>query len=98
MWGVLLSAGGRLLGWALGGTTMKWIFSAVLWFGLALLLDLVLDLLPAWFSPDGLTGATAVFTPEIWFFIDYFNLQLGLSMTLSAWAIRFLIRRIPVIG
>lgn len=98
MWGVIISALGRVIGWVLSTSTMKWAFSAVLWFGLALLLDLLLDLLPSWFSTDGLTSAASVFTPEIWYFIDYFNIQLGLSMTLSASAVRFLIRRIPFIG
>lgn len=98
MWGIVVSALGRVVGWLLGAGTMQWVVAAVLWFGLASLLDLLLDLLPSWFGTDGLTSATSVFTPQIWYFIDYFNVQEGLSMLLSAYAIRFLIRRIPVIG
>lgn len=98
MFAVIVAALGQFVSWLLGASTFKWIFSAFLWFGLAALLDLLLDLLPGWFSTDGLVSASAVFTPEIWFFIDYFNVQLGLSLTFSAWVVRFLIRRIPFVG
>jgi hypothetical protein len=98
MWGIVVSALARFFSWVLGAGTVKWAFAAGLWFGLALLLDLLLDLLPAWFSPEGLSGATCAFTPEVWFFLDYFQVSQGLSMVLSAHAVRFLIRRIPFIG
>ncbi len=98
MFGLIVAAASRVVAWGLGSGVVKWGFTALLWFGLALLLDIVLDLLPAWFSSDGIGGASSVFTPEIWYFIDYFNLQLGLSMLFGAYVARFLIRRIPFIG
>ena len=98
MYALIFAALSRVVAWCLGSGVIKWGFTALLWFGLALLLDLVLDLLPAWFSPDGIASASAVFTPEVWFFVDYFQLQTGLSMLLGAYVARFLIRRIPFIG
>lgn len=97
MFNVFVAALGRILTWALGSGVMKWAVMSFLWFGLVVLLDVVISLLPTWFTGDGLSAA-ASFTPQIWFFIDYFNVQLGMSITLAAFATRFLIRRIPFIG
>lgn len=98
MFGVIVAAFGRLVGWFFGAGVVKWGFVAVLFGGIALLLELLIDLLPAWFTADGLSGATSAFTPEMWYFIDYFQLSTGISLVLSAYAVRFLIRRIPFIG
>lgn len=98
MFAAVVAALGRILAWFLGAGTMKWALGAFLVFGLTILVDFLLTLLPAWFSPDGLSGATSVFTPQVWYFLDYFNIQAGLSMAFSAYVARFLIRRIPFIG
>jgi hypothetical protein len=98
MYAALLAALGRVFSWVLGAGTMKWVVLAGLTFGVSVLISLLLDLLPVWFSADGLAGAAGAFTPQIWFFIDYFLVSEGLSLALSAWCIRFLIRRIPVVG
>lgn len=98
MFAAIVAAFGRILAWLLSAGSMKWALGAFLAFGLTLLVDLVLSLLPAWFSPDALSASTSVFPPSLWFFIDYFQLQLGLSMTFAAYCARFLIRRIPFIG
>lgn len=98
MFAALVAAFGRILSWFLGASSMKWAVGAFLAFGLTLLVDLILTLFPTWFSPDGLASATSVFPPSMWFFIDYFQLQVGLSMTFSAYVARFLIRRIPFLG
>ena len=98
MFRILYLVGGKLVKWVFGAGIMKWGFLSVLWFGMALMLDLVLDLLPSYMSGDGLTSATSAFSPQVWFFMDYFMVGTMLSMILSAYCIRFLIRRIPVIG
>jgi len=98
MYGALLAIVGRIISWVFGSAAIKWAFLALLGFGVSLLITVMLDLLPAWFSADSLTGATSVFTPEIWYFLDYFMVSEGIGLVLSAYCIRFLIRRIPVIG
>lgn len=97
MFNVIFAALGRILTWCLSSGAIKWAIMAFLWFGLVVLLDVVISLLPTWFTGEGLSSSSN-FTPQIWFFMDYFNVQLGISMTLAAFATRFLIRRIPFIG
>jgi hypothetical protein len=98
MFGVFVAALGKIIGWLFGSAVVKWGVTALLFFGFTLFLDIALDLFPSWFSSEGLSNATSVFTPEIWYFIDYFNVQLGISMVLGAYVARFLVRRIPFIG
>lgn len=98
MWGVLIGALGSLVKWALGASTIKWAFSAVLFFGFSLLIGVILGLLPAWFSGEGLASHSSVFTPEVWYFIDYFLIEEGIALVLSAYSVRFIIRRLPFVG
>lgn len=98
MFAAITAALGFVFRWLLGAGTIKWAFLAVVGFGFASLLDLLLDLLPSWFGTEGLTTAAAVFPPSVWYFMDYFNVQAGLSMMFGAYVVHFLIRRLPVIG
>lgn len=98
MWAAIVGALGRVAGWFLGAGTMKWALFAFLWFAVAQLFAIVLDLLPSWVSADALNANTSAFTPALWFFIDYFKVQDGISLVLGAAVVRFLIRRIPFIG
>lgn len=98
MWGLIVSAFARVTSWFFGATTIKWAVMALLWFGLAGLIDYMVQLLPTWLSTGDLTASTSAFTPEIWFFMDYFTVSTGLGMILSAYAVRFTIRRLPFIG
>ncbi|MDR7334281.1 hypothetical protein [Roseateles asaccharophilus] len=98
MYAALLAVLGRVFAWVMGAGTLKWAVGAFLLFGVTILVDILLDLLPTWFDPAQLVGATSVFTPSIWYFLDYFAFQTGLSMMFAAYAVRFLIRRLPVIG
>lgn len=44
------------------------------------------------------SGALSGFPPQLVFALDVLQFDLGLPMILSAYGIRFLIRRIPIIG
>lgn len=98
MYAAIFSALAAFVRWLLQAGTVKLVLSSLLLGGLGLLFDLVLDLLPSWFDPSRIASAASVLPPAAWYFVDYFNLQLGLSMALAAHATRFLIRRIPFIG
>jgi hypothetical protein len=57
----------------------------------------------AWLAPElpnatALTQALNGLDGQMWFFLDLFNVPVGISMIVSAYVTRFLIRRIPVIG
>jgi hypothetical protein len=98
MFAGLLLVGEWLLDWALSAGVMKWVFSAVIWFGIAMFLDLLLSLLPSWLDTTAVGTAFGGITPQIWYFLDIFQLQTGIAYVFAAYATRFLIRRIPFIG
>lgn len=97
MWGVLVSALFRVVGWLLGSAAIKWAFSGLLVFAIAPLFDILLSFLPSWFNSD-ISSAAAGITSDMWYFIDYFNVSYCLSLVMSGYATRFLIRRIPFVG
>lgn len=52
--------------------------------------------IPSWV--DSTTSFAAGISPGVWYFASVANLQFGAGVIASAYGIRFLIRRIPVIG
>lgn len=83
---------------------LVWLKDLLLWLPRKLY-ELVLDGL-AWIFenlpvPDWLTAAGGLFAnvaPEVMFFLAPFAFLEGLAIVISAYIIRFLIRRIPVVG
>jgi hypothetical protein len=60
------------------------------------LLPLVVDLIP---GLDGIRNALSnTFPSSVLYFLHFAELQFGLGVVMSAYAVRFLIRRIPFIG
>lgn len=98
MFAVLQAAIRFLIKFAFSGTVMKWGFLAFLTYGLTSLIGMIINQLPDWFTADNLSQGTSFFTPGMWYFIDYVHLDVGISLTLSALVVRFLIRRIPFVG
>jgi hypothetical protein len=47
---------------------------------------------------SSLSSAFDMVSPGVWFFVDFFRLDFGLPLLISAFVARFLIRRLPVIG
>jgi hypothetical protein len=47
---------------------------------------------------SALTSALTSIPSSVWYFLDLMNFSMGVSMVLSAYVTRFIIRRIPVIG
>jgi len=62
------------------------------------LMPIALGYVASFVSPGGLTAAFSGLPPSVWFFLDFFALDVGLPLILSAYVARFLIRRIPFIG
>jgi hypothetical protein len=98
MWGVLFSALMRVVTWAFSAAGIKLLFSGILVFGIAPLIDILLSFLPDWFGISSINSASGGISSDMWYFIDYLNVSYCLSLTLAAYATRFLIRRIPFIG
>ena len=81
-----------------------WLRDLVLWFprkiyelildGLAWVIDLIP--VPGWFENAG--SYFAALDPGIAYFLEAFEFSTGIGILVAAYVLRFLIRRIPVIG
>lgn len=82
---------------------LAWLVDFVLWAaqsiyeGLLQAVAAVLDAIPV---PSWLVGADpfADIDPGVVFFVEAFELPAGIAIILGAYFVRFLIRRIPIIG
>ena len=88
-------------------TVITWLFRTVVlqFVVMGIVLIVVTQLMPvvigyvtSFVSPDGLTNVFGNLDPGVWFFLDFFALDVGLPLVISAYVARFLIRRIPFIG
>jgi hypothetical protein len=70
------------------------LINGVIWFVTALPLAM-LELLPV---PDWMTDSTFALPDGVMWFASAFELPAGLVILSGAWLIRFIIRRIPIIG
>lgn len=85
------------------GEILEWVVDFVVWAALTvyeLFLEGVLAVLEAIPVPEWLSGADpfASIDPGVVFFIDALQVPEGIAIVLGAYLLRFLIRRIPVIG
>jgi Protein of unknown function (DUF2523) len=83
------------LDWLLGGLSaiFGWIYAELMFW-----LSTLLHAIPV---PEWITTAGAAFSgipPSVMWFAGFLQLGTGLSITITAYGIRFFIRRIPVIG
>ncbi len=90
----VLSALFSALAWLLRSVIIKFVVMFGLFWLISELAPVLLSLLP----PITFGDSFSVLSPGVWFFLDFFQIQTGATMLLSAFVTRFLIRRIPVIG
>ena len=95
MFGILMSAAGAVLGFALRSVLVKFAVFFGLFFVTTEFLAYVASKLPNASAIDATLGQI---TPGVWYFLDLFGFTYGFPLVLSAWVLRFMIRRIPVIG
>lgn len=83
---------------------LQWLFDVFMWLPKKvweLFVDITVAALNAIPVPDWLAGLSASFAglpPGVAFFLQALQLPTGLAMVGSAYLLRFLIRRLPVIG
>ena len=97
MYGILISAVWTVLSWLFRTVVMKFLIFAVVYVALTELLPIVISA----FLPSGDAGLGALFSalPDgVWWFLDLFRVDVGIPALVSAWAGRFIIRRLPVVG
>lgn len=95
MFGRVLSALFGFAGWLFKSAMVKWVFYFALFYFVTEAIQLVVPLLP---GASSLTSAFSAQSPGVWFFMSVFKLGYGLSACVSAFATRFIIRRLPIIG
>lgn len=87
-----------MISWMFREVVLKFLIMGAVFIVVSELTPLVAEYLGAFISPSGLTSAFSGVPPGVWFFLDFFALDVGLPLLISAHISRFLIRRIPFIG
>lgn len=95
MFGRVLSALFSLAGWVFQSVIVKFILFFGLFFVTTEFIQVIVPLLP---GVTNLTNAFSAQSPGVWYFLDIFKIDYGVSACLSAVVTRFIIRRIPLIG
>ena len=95
MFGILVSAGMRILGSLLGSAVIKF----VVFFALLFIVNEFFQIVGSMIPQAGAVNLVLGGIPgSVWYFLDLFNVSAGFSAIFSAYTTRFLIRRLPVIG
>ncbi len=97
MFGIVLSALNSVLGFVLRSVIVKFFVFFALFFITTEFVQVLgsSGLLP---NASSLNGVLNGIPSAVWYFLEVFNFSTGFSALVSAWATRFIIRRIPVIG
>ena len=95
MFGILLSSANAALGWVFRSIVVKFALYFALYFITTEFIGFVANLVP---GPGSINSALSGIGAGVWYFLDVFQLQVGISALVSAYTTRFIIRRLPVIG
>lgn len=95
MFGIFLSALNSVLAWVFRSLLVKFVIFFALYFITTEFVSLIANLLP---DGSSINSTLAGIGSTTWFFLDTFQIETGISAVVSAYATRFIIRRIPVIG
>jgi hypothetical protein len=95
MFGILLSALNIVLAWVVRSVLVKFAVFFALYFVTTEFVSVITSLMP---TGSAVNGALSGITASTAYFLDVFALPSGLSLVVSAYVTRFIIRRIPVIG
>jgi hypothetical protein len=97
MFGIILSALNVVLGFVIRSVIVKFALYFGLWFVTTEFINVLQSagVLP---SASSLSGAFGGIGADVWYFLDLFAFSAGAPMIISAYATRFVIRRIPLIG
>lgn len=95
MFGIVLSALNVVLGFLVRSILVKFVFFFGLYFVTSEFVPVLSSLLP---NSNFLSSAFGNIPASMGYFLHMFMVPQGISMILSAYVTRFVIRRIPVIG
>jgi Protein of unknown function (DUF2523) len=95
MFGIVLSVFYTALGWIFRSLLIKFVLYFALFFVTSEFIALITNLIP---DASSINGTLSGIGAGTWYFLDAFKITTGLSLVVSAYATRFIIRRIPIIG
>lgn len=95
MYGILLSALNAVLAWLVRSVLVKFVVYFALYFVVTEFMSLIASWMP---NGQALSSSLGGIPATVWYFLDLFNFSFGFPVVVSAFATRFIVRRIPVIG
>jgi hypothetical protein len=87
-----------IVSWFTRTVVLKFVIMGIIYIIVSQLTPLIITFISGFVSPAGLTTVFSAIPSGVWFFLDFFALDVGLPLVISAYATRFMIRRIPFIG
>lgn len=85
-----------VISWVFRSVVLKFAFYTVIFLFVSEAITFVTSYLPT--GDGGLSSSLARLSPQMWYFFDLFQCGVTIPMILSAYVLRFSIRRIPFIG
>jgi len=95
MFGILLSAFNAVLGFVFRSFMVKFVLFFGLFFVTTEFMQIVGTMLP---DASALNITLGGVPSAVWYFLDLFNVSAGISVLLTSYVTRFIIRRLPIIG
>lgn len=89
---------GQLISYLTRGVIVKFFTVGVIYYALSLLWPLMVSLVARFVDVGSLNSSLSSIPSGVWWVLGFFRIEVGLKLCISAWATRFLIRRLPVIG
>jgi hypothetical protein len=99
-WSFLSNAARYLFGLVFRYAPIRWLVLIAVGFLLSSFIEDLFLLMPSYLSASAIDDAAdSAFLPGMWYFLEYFKIfPYGVSTIFSAYAIRFFIKRMPVVG
>lgn len=87
-----------LVSWIFREVVIKFVVLISVFSIMAIVVPKAIGLVSPLIGTSGLSNSFSGVDPGVWFFLDFFALDYGMPLLISAAVARFLIRRLPVIG
>jgi len=95
MFGILVSAFNTLLGFLFRQAVLKFIVFTILLLVVRELFSALSSLLP---KSTNIQDLFNELPSSVWYFLDLFQAPTGITLCISAYVTKFIIRRLPVVG
>jgi hypothetical protein len=86
------------LSWIFREVMVKFVVFVAFFALVSLVVPRAIGYLGGFASTGDISSAFAGISPSVWYVLQFFRLDFGVPLILSAYASRFLIRRLPLIG